>query len=421
MTFEQSIYLAVFVLWLLTTIQATQAFWEGVRFHRYIKRMVRKAPDLKTPEGRFKYQPRAAVILPCCGVDEKLEQTLQGLAHQNYADYHIIFTFESADDPAYEAVTRWTKEWKSPRRECVVAGRTEQRSQKIHNLLAALKKVSDDREVLAFIDSDAVPHSDWLGHLIAPLADNTVGAATGYRWYTATGGIAAGVRSCWNASTITMLGDDKHNFCWGGATAIRKATFEKTGIAKRWDRALSDDLQVTLAMRAAGLQIRFVPQAIIPSADRTTISGLIEFARRQLIITRICSPRMWWAGLTLTVNFMLGGTATCALFLVAALGWFGTATVMWFALAGWLCIIALAGGKAVLRQLGLRHVLRPPDLTWRDILWDVLGTLSFSGSLHMHLFMTAALPRRSVWRNTVYEMVSPEETHVLGRTDKKKP
>ncbi|MBN2563675.1 MAG: glycosyltransferase [Phycisphaerae bacterium] len=472
MTFENIIYLIVLILCVLTSIQGISVLRGEVRFYRYVARMVAQATDLLTESGEFKCQPRVAVILPCCGVDEKLGQTVRALSRQNYADYEVIFAFESSDDPAYAAVGAWIKDLfqdscagvencgtdvqdcgtgvppvsAPPRRRChnvarghkapldqehprcpgarrrrrclrVVAGLADRRAQKIHNLLAAVEQVSDDREALVFLDSDAVPGEDWLGHLVAPLGDRTVGAATGYRWYGATGGIAAGVRCAWNASTVSLLEDERRNFCWGGATAIRKETFESLDVSRYWDHALSDDYQLTRAIRGAGLRIRFVPQALVPSSDRTTLRAFWSFARRQILITRVCGPAIWRAGLMLTCNFVVGGTMAAVLFLVAAMGWFGSRTAMFAALFAWLFILALAVGKAVLRQLAVRKVLRPPDWTWRDFWWDVLGTVAFSGPLHLNLFAASLTSRRIVWRNTEYELVSADETRVVRRLD----
>jgi cellulose synthase/poly-beta-1,6-N-acetylglucosamine synthase-like glycosyltransferase len=415
MTLEHSIYLVVFALWLLTLVQGLRALWDGVRFYRYVRQMAEAAGDLRTAEGEFKYQPKAAIILPCCGVDEKLEQTVQGLARQDYADYEVIFTFESAEDPAYGAVGAWVDRWSRPRCRRVVAGRAERRSQKIHNLLAAVEEVSSDREVLAFLDSDVVPAEGFLGHLVAPLQDRAVGAATGYRWYSSAGGLAAGVRCAWNAAMVTMLHDEEFNFCWGGATAIRKETFDALAVADRWDRALSDDYQLTRALRQAGRSIRFVPQALVPSSDRTTWRGFWSFARRQVLITRVCAPAIWRAGLILTCSFLLGGTALAVLIIVSAMGWFGNRTVMLAALLGWISVVVLGSGKALLRQLAIRRVLAPPHLTWKDFCWDVGGTVAFSPWLHLHLLMASLASRRILWRNIEYELVSADETRIVRR------
>ena len=414
MTFEQIIYVGVSVCCLLTISQGLWALVDGVGFLRFVESALAGAAKLRSPSGKFRYQPKAVVILPCCGVDERLEHTVHILGSQDYADYEVIFTFESSTDPAFAAVGRWVQHGFRPNWTRVVAGLTEHRSQKVHNLLAALASVSADREVIVFLDSDAVPDVYWLGHLVAPLQDSEVGAATGFRWYTATGGFASGIRSAWNAASVSMLHNDSTNFCWGGSTAIRRETFDRLEIARHWAGALSDDYRLTRAVREAGLRIRFVPQALVSSIDQTTTRQFLAFARRQYIITRVCAPEIWLSALMLCCNLVNGASCAFALFAAAALGWIGDGSIAAAACAAWLFILALAAAKALVRQLAVRQILRPPEVTWRDLCWDVLG-VGFVGVLHLLLLMSAGFTRRFVWRNTEYEMVSPDQTRVIRR------
>lgn len=395
-------------------VQGLIGLFAGIGFVRYVARAVRESAGLRDAAGKWKYEPRVTVILPCCGVDERLHQTVERLGRQRYGAYEVIFTFESADDPAHEAVRRWAAAWPGVRHRSVVAGPTGHRSQKIHNLLAAVAAVPDETEVLVFLDSDAVPNQDWLGHIVAPLADEAVGAATGFRWYCAAGGLANAVRSVWNAPSLTLMEREATRFCWGGATAMRRARFESLEIARHWESALSDDLQVTQAVKAAGLRIVFVPQALIPSHDSTSLRGFWEFARRQLVITRICAPKIWRAGLLLCTAFVGGGTIAAVLCVGAALEWFGTAALAAAAGVLWALIVLLTVARCALRQVAIRKVLHAPDVTWRDALADVSGAL-WAGLIHMTLFQASMAGRRIRWRHIEYELVSPTQTRVLAR------
>ncbi|MBI5763910.1 MAG: glycosyltransferase family 2 protein [Planctomycetes bacterium] len=411
-----AVYYFIAFLWGLTVLQGMFLLRGGVRFLQYVRRTIREADQVRDATGRFRYQPRATVILPCCGVDEKLHKTVESLSQQNFDDYEVIFTLESNTDPAYAAVEEWTKNWVRPRR-MVVAGLAERCGQKIHNLLAAVATVSPDREVFVFLDSDAIPHKDWLGFLVAPLRDQKVGAATGFRWYSAAGGWANGIRSCWNAGSLTLITDENMSFVWGGSTAIRRETFERVDIAGKWQNALSDDYQVTRAMHESGMTIRFVPQALIPSHESTTFAPFWTFARRQLVITRVCGPTLWRFAFILCMNFVIGGTAVALLFFAGLFGWILAPTAMWYGLAGWVVVMGISCLNALLRQLAIRLVLRPPDVTWRDFVWDV-GGVNLSGMLHLGLLVSSMTSRRFVWRNTVYELVSPDETRILARLGK---
>ncbi|HPF37040.1 MAG TPA: glycosyltransferase [Phycisphaerae bacterium] len=409
---ELSVYWIVAALWLLAALHAAYSFWDGLKFNRFVGDALRRDDCVDVKGGDV---PRVAVIMPCKGVDEKLHETMRKLAAQTLRPARVIFTLESRNDPAWKALEGWASEWRGLAYEFVEAGLAEHRGQKVHNLLAAEARVGDDIDVVVFLDSDAVPGDDWLAHLVAPLRDERVGVSTGYRWYTAFGGLAAGVRCAWNAATASLLADERLNFCWGGSMALRREAFASMRVRDYWNGALSDDYQLTRAVRDAGLTIRFVPRAIVASGDRTTLSGFLEFARRQMIITRICHPALWMSGFMLIVNLTIGGLAVAGLTIAGLAGWYGTRTAGWLALAGWLVIMALAGARAVARQVALRRLLSPPDLTWRDFAWDVGSTLSFGGGLHMNLFMASIGKRRIWWRDTQYEMVSPAETRIVSR------
>lgn len=407
------IYLAIFATCAVSCVQGIIGVFAGLRFLREVTQAVAKAAQLRDAKGKFKYQPPLVIILPCCGVDEYLHRTVEQLARQNYGNYEVIFTFESNTDPAYDAVSKWTHSWESPRKRLVTAGPAQNCSQKIHNLLAALNHVSGDREILVFLDSDAVPGDNWLGHMVAPLADPAVGAATGFRWYCARGGLANGIRSVWNAASITLFEQERTRFCWGGATAILKNRFDSLQIATRWENALSDDLQVTRAIKEAELNIVFVPQALIPSHDRTTLRGFWDFAVRQLTITRIGAPKIWWAGFFLCMGFMWGGTASAVICIASAIGWLGTTAVLVISAILWAIIALTALARSALRQLAVRKVLGPPDLGWIDALWDIAGSLLI-GVVHQWLFTASMRGRIINWRGRRYEMVSPDETRILA-------
>jgi len=376
----------------------------AVRFRRYICEALIRPPA--TP-----HQPRAAVILPCCGVDERLAATIEALGRQEYEDHEVFFTFESDQDPAYEAVGQLAARWAGPRWRRVLAGQAHDRSQKVHNLLAAVNEVDPEYDVLVFLDSDAVPHAGWLAALVAPLADPEVGAATGFRWYSAEGGLVNGLRSAWNAAAVAFLTDPVHNFCWGGSTAIRRDVFERCGVVERWQRALSDDYQVTLAMREAGLAIRFVPQCLIACHERTSLRQFFGFARRQLIITRVCGPALWWSAMRFVGGFT-AASAGCVVFAIWGLA-AGRPDAALVSLAAWVVLLMVAKIQCMLRQSAVRRAL-PRDWTRRDWIFDVMG-VELIGILHMVLLLSSAFGRRFRWRDIQYEMVSPDETVVLRR------
>jgi hypothetical protein len=92
--------------------------------------------------------------------------------------------------------------------------------------------------------------------------------------------------------------------------AIRKETFFEARVPDLWKAAVSDDYALSAAVRRAGLRIAFAPAA---SAERVTALGFFRWARRQLLITRVHDPRLWWTALIAHVIYCAGMAAGAAL------------------------------------------------------------------------------------------------------------
>src|SRR5262245_27458752 len=108
------IYAAVGLFWSMAIFQGILLTRASLRLRRHVKRAVANRNAMRDGRGAFIFQPKASIILPCCGIDEKLRQTVSSLARQNYADYEIVFTVESSDDPAHAALLEWTRDWQTP-------------------------------------------------------------------------------------------------------------------------------------------------------------------------------------------------------------------------------------------------------------------------------------------------------------------
>ena len=139
------------------------------------------------------------------------------------------------------------------------------------------------------------PEENWLKQLVAPLADETLGAASGYRWFLpVNGGIASRLRGVWNASVASAFGSDTtKNFCWGGSTAIRRTTFERLDVGERWRGTVSDDFAITRILKEANLPIHFTPNCLVPSVGDCDFKELFEFTTRQIKITRVYASQLW--------------------------------------------------------------------------------------------------------------------------------
>ena len=282
---------------------------------------------LRYSSARFAgFQPKATVIVPCKGIDPGFELNLKPLFEQNYPDYDLVFVTESESDPAHPILNKLILQ-SSRSAWMVVAGEANGCGQKVHNLRAAISMVRsiDKRsEVLVFADADARPGREWLAGLVAPLVDRGIGATTGFRWYQPRRfRIAALLLSAWNASALTLF-SERSSFAWGGATGIRRDTFDALEIMEAWTSALSDDYVLTRAVQMAGLRVKFVPSALMLSRCSSGWRELIEFTTRQMTITRVYAPHVWRLALFSHVLFNVtfwGGILVAALKNSPALDW----------------------------------------------------------------------------------------------------
>ncbi|TWT40983.1 N-glycosyltransferase [Phycisphaerae bacterium RAS1] len=402
------ILIAATILYLvgfLAILQGVGSLLQGAAFLRFVRRELAATPPA--------YAPPASVLLPCKGLDPRLTQTLERVTRQDYPSaYEVLCAVESPTDAAVPAIQAVAARSPVPVK-CVVASVSHECSQKIVNLLAALETLDPASQVLAFLDSDAVPHSHWLASIVAPLSDERVGVVTGYRWYDPGGGWVCLTRCVWNAMTLTLLGDHHYNFVWGGSVGIRRETFEKLGIATRWRRVLSEDYEVTRTVRAAGLEIRFAPRCVIPNHDLATWSQFWTFARRQLIITRVCHRTVWTMGAIMNIVFNMAfwGLLWLAVTAIAC----GARGLGYAAIAGLAVIYGLAVAKSVVRQAAVALLVEPSHRSRATYWGDVLGP-PLIGVLNFALMVASGVSSRFWWRGVRYEMRAIDSVRVIDRT-----
>jgi cellulose synthase/poly-beta-1,6-N-acetylglucosamine synthase-like glycosyltransferase len=374
-----------------------QSLLSGFRYRAYLRRETRRPlPD---------FQPFASVIVPGRGLEPGLAENLRALLTQDYSRYEVLFVFDRADDPALGVVEQLIETSRVPA-QIVIAGSATDSGQKVHNLRVAVTKIDPESEVLVFVDTDARPETQWLKHLVSPLADESLGASSGYRWFVpVNGGLASRVRGVWNASVASALGSDTaKNFCWGGSTAIRRSTFERLAISDRWRGTVSDDFAVTRILKEANLPIHFTPNCLVPSFGDCDFKELFEFTTRQIKITRVYASRLW-------LPLLLGSALFCIVF-------FGGFILLIlsnsFVLAVVLAILfALGATKSFIRYRAVSLVLGLHTSLGETLshvfLWP------FASLLYLYNAIVAGFSRRIKWRGITYELKSPTEAVIISR------
>jgi ceramide glucosyltransferase len=359
---------------------------DGIRAARYMRRPT----EQRTGDAA---ELSIHVFCPCKGADHEFEENIRSILHQDLRPAAVHFIVDSQDDPAYQRLK------KAGVQNVLIAGPAHDCGQKVHNLQYAIERAGRP-DVYVFCDSDARYPRYWLRRLTAPLGHGSVSVTSGYRWYVASKfNVPTLLRSAWNATVVSMLGDHARNFVWGGSTAIRRETFERIGVLDAWRGAVSDDYAITRAVQRAGLPIRFVPDCLIPSFGDCSFYELLEFTTRQIIITRVYHARLWWIGFVAQATFSVTFTALgIAMF-----------SNRFFAIA-WAALYALSAAKAAIRLNAVRAILPDPELTRFG--WFHIVSSPVIAYLYLYNMVRSALTTDIEWRQIHYTLISPNETRV---------
>ncbi|WP_243675929.1 glycosyltransferase family 2 protein [Vulcanisaeta distributa] len=169
-----ALIIAASVLSSLLSLYFEVRYWRGGR----------KKVDGLTSDGNY---PWVTVIMPVRGLDQNLRGgNVISVLDQDYPGRRsYIFVLDSEDDPAYGIIKDLIKGGFNVDAS-VLINRGGGRS-KGEALAFALGHAVGDAVV--FVDSDALVHRHWLRDLVSSLVNGS-GAATTYRFYVHSGGLA---------------------------------------------------------------------------------------------------------------------------------------------------------------------------------------------------------------------------------------
>ena len=234
-------------------------------------------------------ESKIALILCLRGTDPGLIDCLTGISGQRLQKFQLHIVVDSMDDPAVAVVNRFFAEHRLTPRLHVVEQPGHRCSLKCSALLVAIENIPLDVETIAFIDADTFPDPNWLGDLIAPLAQADVGAATGNRWFSPTRPTLGGyTRKLWNAAAVVQM--SLYNVAWGGSLAIKRTVFTQCNLQQRWGSSFCEDTMLSPLLDEQGYRLVRVPELISVNTESTTLRDSFRWIVRQLLTVRLYHP-----------------------------------------------------------------------------------------------------------------------------------
>ncbi len=391
-----------YFLAIVQIVVAAYLIWQGLQWLRYARRRMFTDPGFNAP--------RVAVLCPCKSVEPGLERNLVALTEFSHQNYEIFFILALASDPAAGIVKRVAAASR-PKAHVIIAEAPEECGEKVNNLRVAIEQLPPDFDLLVFADSDGRPGKSWLQRLTAPLADDRVGATTTMRWLIPNrGNLASALLAAWNAPIVTMLSEKGRNFCWGGGTAIRRSIFEQIGVLDDWRGSVSDDYSLTSALERTRRSILFVPECLTVSFVETDFAGLLEFTNRQVLITRIYAEKMWRVAAVTNLLYCI----TVVLGLGLALGDLLAQLPALHIVALTFFIFLLSAIRASLRVAAVTEILTAFRPQIMSASWIYILLTSAVPFLYLVNFVNSLVTRKIRWRNVQYELISPQQTHIIS-------
>jgi len=355
------------------------------------------------------FLPPAVVILPVRGIDPGFDENVRAILRQTYPKYRLVVVVDDPVDPGADRVRTIAAESRRVPVSSVVA-EPGNLPGKVNAVRSGLLHLAPTDEVVVFADSDIRPAPDWLRQLVQPLADSTVGVATGFRWYVPpTPTFWSLVRTEWNAVSANVLFDPRRAFAWGGSCAIRRDHLPALRLEDRWRNVLSDDLVLTQAVRELGHRIAFAPAALVPTFEGATRATCLEWCLRQMMMATLYLPivrRYAAAAFAVFDGSVIFGIASLILAAVSGTSYLVPAVLF-------LAPLPLAVVKAILRRRALFSASPSVATAWHvSPLRAAIAALAVPWVMAWGLVRTRR--QTSVrWRDRVYDVKDPHGIRLL--------
>uniref|UniRef100_A0A804J9A4 ceramide glucosyltransferase n=1 Tax=Musa acuminata subsp. malaccensis TaxID=214687 RepID=A0A804J9A4_MUSAM len=203
--------------------------------------------------------PRVSVIMPLKGFGEHNLQNWRTQITSLYGGpLEFLFVVESAEDPAYHAVSSLILEFQeSVDAKIVIAGLSKTCSQKIHNQLVGVERMHKDSKYVLFLDDDIRLHPGSIGALTTEMEKNPeIFIQTGYPLDLPSGSLGSYcIYEYHMPCSMGFATGGKTFFLWGGCMMMHAQDFRNDlygVVSGLQDGGYSDDM--TLAA-IAGLSL----------------------------------------------------------------------------------------------------------------------------------------------------------------------
>ena len=354
--------------------------------------------------------PKTAVILCLRGADPFLPNCLKALLEQDYPQYDLKIVVDSQDDPAWKVARDTVKDATNVQISPLKIASTVC-SLKCSSLIQAISELDSSYKVVALVDADTVVHPTWLRELVTPLLHPKVGATTGNRWYLSKGMYwGTLVRYLWNISAVIQM--YLYGIPWGGTLAIKTQVIHQSGILEKWARALSEDTMLKDILAEYDLKVKFVPSLLILNREECTLPKLMNWMKRQLLISKLYHSQWWLVIIEAVFSTFLPNLILVLImvnFLLAKWDIFAILLTCYSIYIFALLLIAIVVETSIREVISSRWLI--PKITFATLMKTLIG-IPLTHWFYGFALVSSIRTSKISWRNIVYRIKSPFNIHL---------
>jgi len=257
------------------------------------------------------YRPPVTVLKPLCGEEPRLYEALRSFCVQDYPRYQIVFGVRNSDDGACRTVERLTREFPSLDMTLVVDGRIIGKNLKISNLANMMTRARYNHVVIS--DSDVIVEENYLGQVVSPLENRSVGLVTCiYRAralaQSASRFGALFIDGWFMPAVLVSRLLRVQSFVSGVTMAMRRDTLSEIGGFESVADSLADDYMLGQAVRRLGLLTLVAPVPVETVVAESSLSAVARHELRWMSTIRSVQPVGYaFSGITCGVTLPLAG------------------------------------------------------------------------------------------------------------------
>jgi ceramide glucosyltransferase len=350
---------------LTSTVSTLLAIAGLVRFYR------------SRPAPANSYAPPVSLLKPLDGAEPNLEAHLESFFDQDYQHFEILFAARSAKDPGIEAARRVAARYPHIQTRFFSTGEDTYINAKVSSL--ALMHSAARHDVFIISDSDVRVAPNYIREVVAPFADEKVGAVTCLYRGVAERGLwskleAAGMSVEMTAGVLTANLLEGMKFALGPTMAVRRSSVQTMGGFGVLGPYCSDDFLLGARVTERGETVVLSHHVIDHIILNLSLAASLRHQTRWMKSTRFSRPLgHLGTALTFSVPFgLLAGVAALAMNRpILALALLAYSVVNRMILAG------LVGSLGVQERHLLRTILLYPV---RDLIGFSCWAASYFGS-----------------------------------------